>query len=371
MPHRALLLSVALLLALASCAKDVVLPGESTDVVCGDGILSSTEECEGASAGCNLCRVVPGWQCQGADCSPICGDGIVGDGTTCANARKEEACSMNGYWIARETTFARDAVLGEIQTTSAWYVYHAVQTGDAFEIAESLWCGVRVTGSAAVEPTPAALRGLLYRNDMGRSGKHGPRRGTFKTEGSGCAFSLDRFYNVRGLTDAMLPNDFGPRPDLADLPAMPVEDNPLQPTSQNLTGTDDPDADGIPGASYRLTGIAGGIRSSSQRDLAEYATKPGAPVAANAYTFVAPGFFDLQEAILRVSDCGLSCGLVAARASVAKDRTPRTTLRFLGRTLDGPTAKAILKGPLRADAATDLATCGSVRAALPHDGSKQ
>ncbi len=358
-------------LVLASCAKDTVLPDDTSEAVCGDGIIAPTEECDGTFDGCNACRVVPGWQCNGNDCHPLCGDGIVGDGPSCANARKAEACDMTGYWIARETTFARDTVLNDIQTTSAWYVYHASQSGDQFQIEESIWCGVHVTGSATVDPTAATFRGLLYRNDMGKSGKHGPRRGTFKAQGSGCAFAIDRFYNVRGLNDAQLPTDFLEKPDLSTLSPMPEEPDPLNPTGQNLGGTDDPDQDGLPGAGYRITGIASGIRSAAQRDLAEYATKPGGEVAANAVLFSAPGFFDLQETILRVSDCGLSCGLVAARAFVAKDRTPRTTLRFLGRTLDGPTAKAIIKGPLRADPSTDLATCAIVRTALPHDPSKQ
>lgn len=358
----------------AACAKDIVIPADSTEAVCGDGILATTEECDGTFPGCNLCRVVPGWQCNGNDCHPICGDGsdgIVGNGPTCEGAHKVEACDMTGYWIARETTFARDAVLGEIQTTSAWYVYHATQTGESFEIVESLWCGVRVTGSATVEPTAAALRGLLYRNDMGKTGKHGPRRGTFKQEGSGCAYSIQRWYNSRGVVDALLPNDFNLEPDLATLPAMPEEVNPIEPTGQSLAGSDDPDSDGVAGASYRLTGIAGGIRSSAQRDYAEYATNVGTPTAGNAIIFVVPGAFDLQESILRVSDCGLSCGLAAAKAYVAKEKTPRSTLRYLGRTLDGPTAKAIIKGPLRVDPAVDLATCGTVRSALPHDPAKE
>ena len=362
------------MLSLVACAKDIVIPADSTEAVCGDGILATTEECDGTFPGCNVCRVVPGWHCTGNDCHPICGDGsdgIVGNGPNCDGAHKVETCDMTGYWIARETTFARDAVLGEIQTTSAWYVYHATQTGESFEIVESLWCGVRVTGSATVEPTAAALRGLLYRNDMGKTGKHGPRRGTFKQEGSGCAYSIQRWYNSRGVVDALLPSDFNLEPDLTTLPALPEEVNPIEPTGQSLAGSDDPDSDGVAGASYRLTGIAGGIRSSAQRDYAEYATKVGTPTTGNAITFVVPGAFDLQESILRVSDCGLSCGLAAAKAYVAKEKTPRSTLRYLGRTLDGPTAKVILKGPLRVDPAVDLATCGNVRSALPHDPAKE
>ncbi|CAN5151796.1 hypothetical protein BH09MYX1_BH09MYX1_20880 [soil metagenome] len=362
--------SVLLSALSAGCAKDVVLPAESTEAVCGDGILASTEECDGTFPGCNACRIIPGWDCEANACHPLCGDGIVGDGELCDNARKLEPCDLNGYWAVRETSFTRDSVLGEIQTSSGWYLFHISQTGDAFQIEEALGCGVRVTGSATVEDTTASLRALVYKNDMGTTGKHGPRRGTFKPEGNGCAFSLDRFYQARCVVDALLPSDFLAKPDLSALPQMPEEPNPLDPTGQSLNGADEPDGDGIPGYSLRISGIATGIRNAAQRDFTEFATKSGTPTTKNAITFVAPCNFDLQESILRVSDCGLSCGLIASKAFVAKEKTPRTTFRFVGHTLDGPTAKAIIKGPLHADTSVDLATCGNVRSALPHDPAK-
>ncbi len=53
--------------------------------VCGDGILTATEECDtGKKAGCDAnCKIIPGFTCTGSlgsssNCSIRCGDGIFG-----------------------------------------------------------------------------------------------------------------------------------------------------------------------------------------------------------------------------------------------------------------------------------------------------
>ena len=54
-------------------------PNNSDDCVskCGDGNLTSDEECE-TGEGCDKCKCVSGWVSQGGlQCKPKCGDGIV------------------------------------------------------------------------------------------------------------------------------------------------------------------------------------------------------------------------------------------------------------------------------------------------------
>lgn len=360
---------------LIGCVSDKVLPNEPDEAVCGDGIVASTEDCDGESPGCSNCHVVPGWQCINNDCTPLCGDGILGDGPTCQNARKAEACDMTGYWVTRETSFARDLVLNEIQTSSSWFVYRFSQQGEAFQVEQALNCGTRTTGSATVEPTAASLRALLYSSGLGPNTLRGPRRGTFKPDGTGCAVTFDRWYNGRGILDTLLPADFDVRPDLASLPAMPYEPNPANPQVTNAAlyaaGADDAEHDGIPGMAFRITGIASGVRNSAQRDFKEWATLAGQPVPRFTILMTVPGTWDLQESVLRVTDCGLSCGLVSSRASVAKDHPPRIVFRFLGKSLSGPAVSAVVKGNMGDAVDADLATCGNVRNALPHDSSKQ
>ena len=360
---------------LFGCAQDKVLPNEPDEAVCGDRIVASTEDCDTDGPGCSNCRVIPGWQCIANDCSPLCGDGIHGDGPTCQNARKAEACDMTGYWVTRETTFTRDAVLNEIQTSSSWFVYRFSQQGGDFQVEQALNCGVRTTGSATVEATAASLRALLYATALGPNTPRGPRRGTFKPDSAGCALTFNRWYNGRGILDTLLPADFAVKPELDALPAMPFESNPTSPTQSNsalfAAGADDAEHDGIPGMAFRITGIATGIRNSAQRDYKEFATLPGQPVPRNTILMTVPGTWDLQESVLRVTDCGLSCGLVSSRAFVAKDRPPRIVFRFLGRSLSGPAVSAVVKGNMGDAVEADLATCGNVRNALPHDPSKQ
>lgn len=368
--------STLLAALLCGCVQDKVLPNEPDEAVCGDHIVASTEDCDTDGPGCSNCRVVPGWQCINNDCNPLCGDGILGDGPTCQNARKAEACDMTGYWVTRETSFTRDLVLNEVQTSSTWYVYRFSQQGDDFRVEQALNCGNRTTGSATIEATTASLRAILYANGMGPNTLRGPRVGTFKTDGdAGCALTFERWYVGRGILDTLLPSDFRVKPDLASLPAMPFEPNPADPQVSNAAlyaaGADDPEHDGIPGMSFRISGIASGVRNSAQREYHDWATLPGQPVPRNTIQMTVPGTWDLQESVLRVTDCGLSCGLVSARASVAKDRTPRIAFRYLGRSLDGPAVSAVVLGNMGDAVDVDLATCGNARNALPHDPSKQ
>jgi hypothetical protein len=350
--------------ALFACAKDAVLPDLKVEAVCGNGILEVGEECDVKSPGCVNCTLVPGWSCTKTACSEACDDGLVGDGGTCD--QRDTACDMTGYWAARESDYTRDAVLGAVQTSSSWVLYHFVQTGDGFQVAESINCGTHVTGSATVDPTAGALRGELSLNRMDQA-PHGPRHGTSATsDGGGCAVTLDRWYVLEGAVDSFLPADFVAAPALSTLPPLPQEADPVNGTDFPA-GATDPDGDGIPGDAVAITGIASGIRNSVARYWKQYATAPGADVPAAAVTVVVPGTFDVQTSVLRVTECGSACSLIAAAANPAPDLPGHVTLRFIGKTYGSSRVSAVVAGVPGQDASADLDTCANIQLLLPHD----
>lgn len=355
--------------AVASCAHDVVLPDVQEDSICGNGVTELGEECDAQSAGCVDCRIVPGWTCNKSACTVICGDGVVGDGNTCANPRKDgPACDLNGYWVARQTDFTRDQVLGAVQTTTSWLIYHLSQSGDVFQVEEFLNCGTHVSGSANVDFTPGSLRAVMVSNREDTGGKHGPRKGTFRANGAGCAFTMDRFYEIRGVLDDYLPPDFSQKPDLNQLNKLPFEVDPVNPTGANLAGAIDESGDGYVGISVRVSGFASGVRHAAERDWKEYESTKVIPP--NLLDIVVPGNFDMQESVLRVTECGGACGLVAAGAYAAKEIPSRLTLHFLGHTLGSTRVSAVLKGKPRDDLNVDLASCANARATLAVDTSQ-
>lgn len=353
----------------SSCVNDVVLPGSDAEPVCGNGILEPGEACDVASPGCVACSVLPNWTCEGASCSQACGDGVVGEGAGCAAPRRERACDMSGYWATRETNYTRDAVIGSIQTSSNWFLFRFEQTGEDFHVVESLDCGVHVTGTVTVDSTSDTLRSSLYANRMDGVGARRARRGRSRASDGGCEISLERWYKVRGVIDDFLPVDFEVAPPLASLPPLPKVDDPVRGTG-TPPGATDPDGDGVPGTSYRITGFVSGIRNSAQRDWKEYATRPGAPAPAAALSFAIPGAFDLEESVLRVTDCGSTCGLMAAGARAESAIPGRLSLSFIGRALDGPRVAAVVEGPPRSSLDVDLATCANVRSLLPHEDER-
>jgi hypothetical protein len=276
---------------------------------------------------------------------------------------------MTGYWASRETNYTRDAIVSSVQTSSNWFLFRFEQKGDDFHVVESLDCGVHVTGTVTVDSTPGTLRSSLYANRMDGGGSRRARRGTSKTTGAGCEMTLERWYKVRGVTDAYLPANFDTRPTLASLTPLPVVNDPVNATG-NPEGTEDPDGDGIPGTSYRITGFVSGTRNSAQRDWKEYATAPGAPAPSGALVFSIPGAFELEESVLRVTDCGGTCGLIASAARSAQDIPGRLALSFIGRTLGTPRVDAVVAGTPRANIDDDLSTCANIRQLLPHESDR-
>ncbi|HEX3344256.1 MAG TPA: hypothetical protein VHS09_06770 [Polyangiaceae bacterium] len=103
MPRPVLVAAMVCLLATAACAKDVVLPDQGAESVCGNGVVEPGEACDVASTGCVDCQVAQGWVCADDVCTQTCGDGVVGTGPTCADPHRDTDCDMTGYWAVSET----------------------------------------------------------------------------------------------------------------------------------------------------------------------------------------------------------------------------------------------------------------------------
>jgi hypothetical protein len=186
---------------------------------------------------------------------------------------------------------------------------------------------------------------------MDGQGGRPARRGTSKVAGAGCAMTLERWYKVRGVTGAFLPGDFASRPALSTLPPLPKTDDPVNGTTVP-EGTEDPDGDGIPGVSYRITGFVSGVRNAAQRDWKEYATT-------------------VDQTVLRVTECDTTCALIASGARSAQDKPGTLTMSFIGKTFGSPRVAAVVAGVPRANVDDDLSTCANVRLLLPHEASSE
>jgi hypothetical protein len=374
------------------CEQDVVLPSISSPTLCGDGIVEGNEQCDNPSPGCIDCRIAPDWQCPDNVCSYDCDDpGVTQLGTGCG---RTAACNMEGYWAVRETDFTRDPVVGMLQTSTQWYLYHFTQSAGStrYAVDTVLDCGVHVTGGATSDYTPNTEQYLMYKSGMDE-GPHSPRMGTAEATSaggsggappaSGCNVSLDRFFFIRGATAAYLPTDFDNDASLPssaaepwlDAPALPAQppgsmlmDNAHFPTGAvNGDGVSDGGAQ-YPGIAFRISVTLSGIRHSAQRDYKGYASS--SPVKAGALSFTIDGNYSLQESVLATTDCNvLTCALLGEIALPATDVSPYVTFSFVGTDLTSSRSQSVVMGPPKADYSTDLATCANVETILPHDGS--
>jgi hypothetical protein len=348
-----------------ACASDVVLPDLPGTAVCGDGVVEAGEGCDNDSKGCVDCAVVPGWTCPDNVCSFVCGDGVIGSGPSCSDPHRDTACDMTGFWAVRETDYTCDSVFDNPQTSSNWYLYEIAQTGGDFQIVSDLDCGVHVTGSVTVDYTTSALDAVMYENPMDGRGTHGSRHGTSAAIEGGCAVTLERWYQIRGATDAFLPADFSTDVALSSLPALPSVSDPINGTT-SPAGATDPDGDGFPGIAFQISGIVSGVRDSVQRVWKQYASIPGTPIVAGSLQLTVPGAYDVQENVLHVSQCGTGCALLTSPAT-ASTHPVSTTLSFIGKTPGSARVSAVVVGTPGKNVDADLATCANLRLLLPHD----
>jgi hypothetical protein len=236
-------------------------------------------------------------------------------------------------------------------------------------IDQGLDCGVHVSGSATVDYTAASVRAAIYLNRMDDAGgAHGARHGTSTASGSGCAMTLDRWYSIRGAEDSYLPGDFGSHPSLSSLPPIPSESDPVNGTD-TPAGTTDPDGDGIPGIAFDVTGFVTGTRNSVQLTWQDYASASSAPIPASAITLTIPGAFDIEEHVMRVTDCGSGCALLASAANAAPNTAGKIVFSFVGKTFGSTRVAAVASNVPRQDLDDDLTTCANVRLLLPHDST--
>jgi hypothetical protein len=173
---------------------------------------------------------------------------------------------------------------------------------------------------------------------------------------------------VRGAEDSYLPADFGSHPALSSLTPLPVEADPVNGTD-SPAGITDPDGDGIPGVAFDVTGFVNGTRNSAQRTWQDYATAANAPVAAAAITLTVPGEFDIEEHVMRVTNCGTSCALLASAANPDPNTPGKMAFSFVGKTFGSVRVAAVAPNVPRQDIDDDLTTCANVRLLLPHDAT--
>ena len=350
--------------ALGGCSHDLVLPDREPPSTCGDGIVESDEQCDVDSPGCIACVLQPDWTCTTKGCSQLCVDG----GPDCGAPQRENACDLTGFWgRARDNVPARDMVLQSVQVSSQWYLYEIAQEGADFSLAASLDCGVHVSGIATIDYPPQTARALVWLNPMdGTDSARGKRTGTSKESAKGCDVTLGPWYFVRGVTTSYLPPDFASDPPLDTLEPLPSVADPVNgnvfPAGATATTTA-----GIPGVGFVISGFVPGIRYSAQRSTAAFATTSSLKVGATE--LVIPGTFNVQENVLRVTECGMECALLTTIAVPATDIPPHTTLSFLGKTLTSALVSTIVVGPPRTDIDNDLQTCANIQAFLPHDGT--
>jgi hypothetical protein len=149
-------------------------------------------------------------------------------------------CAMAGLWAVRSTTHLQAIVA---TTIANWYFIELAQDGESLEVVDHFDCGYGSSSTAGTGITsPAADVALAAHNlQIGR-------RGTLKKSGGFCDFHLDRFWVVRGASEATyLPAERNDARSLEDMQAaLPL------PTDEAPDGQEDWDGDGHPGVTFLI-----------------------------------------------------------------------------------------------------------------------
>ena len=337
----------------------------------GTGSSRAARRATSRATAASSARSRPGWVCTSNVCTQVCGDGVVGTGTTCANPHRDTDCDMTGYWTVSETDYTCDDIFHQPQTSTNWYLYHFVQQGTDFHVDAELDCGVHVTGSATVDYTPSTLEPVMYLNAMDGSGSHpAPARHLAGDRRAGAPSTLDRWYKIRGATDDLSARGLHDGAAALVAPGAPDGERRHQRVGharrrprRDGSGRRRLRRDGVPDHRHRERASAT-PSSASGRSTRRRRARRSRP---RAISFDVPGGFDLQESILHVSDCGTGCGLLTTGAAASK---APGRITFVVPRQDPRAARAwppSWPAPPRQNVTTDLATCANVRAALPHD----
>jgi hypothetical protein len=198
-------------------------------------------------------------------------DADVGDGP----------CDMAGVWVVEQHTTS--IALSTDQNTTNWYYWRVTQEGDQFTITEGLNCGFVVDGTTTVTLGDDTLEALA-RNEALLVG----RQGSYAVDGDGCAFHLERSYNLRGADKAAYLTDHWQLGD-PDLALSEFPDMPSAPP-----GMEDWDADNMDGITL-ISGLGG--RYVSQRDWNEHDGRGPQFAAAFGDEESITVFWDSQEGI--------------------------------------------------------------------------
>lgn len=372
-----------LALALAGCSSDPAATGQGA-AACVEGRAESCA-CSGEAEGVQICAADGTYgPCDcgsggagGADgagggagaAGENHGGGVGGSEPDHSGERVGE-CDMTGYWIARQTSFSTDTLVGATIAESEWHFFKFSQSGDSFVVDAHLGCGAQWSGVWVATPAPAADRALLYLNGQDGSGMAPARRGRSSKMGSSCAFEMDRWYGVRGAEDRFLPSDFSSKLDLDELQPLPWQEDRLdEPTHPD--GSTDLDADGWPGMAWSVETPVEGTRHTAQRFWTEYSSDAAWPIEFESLEFTARSVLEFEENLLGYSACPASCSALDFGRMPSPTHPARVTFRYLGPKLTGSAVAAVLSVAPGSDVEADLNACQRVRDALPHDDTTE
>jgi hypothetical protein len=350
-----LVFGLSLPLALSACGGDKVLQPDDvqdagSDASQGPGDGDSHGDGDGDGHPSNDAGGGDGDGVATRDAGPGGGDGDIEFGTA-----KDADCDLNGIWIGRQVT--RSEALLQGQFASTWYYLEFAQDGENVVVKKHFDCGIEVHGTVTVVISPQTRDALMVHN------LQKGRKGTMSKQGSGCAFTLERFWSVRGASESkFVPTGAEAAKDIADV----ASDNPLPKcTSQTgCTGSEQPvpsgaedwDHNGKLGVAWSVTGAVTGARESVQRDWTEwFSDAEHAITPAQNWTddLVVRAKFNNEEHVLSADN-----GLVAQLSTADGSAKHTVTLRFLGRDTNDPRVKALVK-------AKDSDTCVAIQAAIP------
>jgi hypothetical protein len=163
-------------------------------------------------------------------------------------------CDLSGRWLMSER--GRTVALGAEQLAIGWFYVELEQRGSAITMRKTLTCGQltqQAPGSPAVNMDDSASW-PAYQQFTNYDG----RTGSVEESGAGCKVSFDRSALVKGMTPAAYALESSALPSAAEE------------ASGATPGWEDWDADGEPGITMTITGLAQGKMYTAARTFASY-----------------------------------------------------------------------------------------------------